>query len=468
MERPALKADAFWTLAANRRSTRLFEERDVPPEVVERIVQGALYAPTSCNRQLWHFIAVTDPEVKAEVSRLGDDGAQSYLYDAPLILAIFYDTTMESRNPCYTPYLTAGMAVYGVLLAAEAEGVGAIYLGGIRSPRGVAKAVGAPPHMQNLGLICLGYRADNPPAPNRRAPADVISYNHFPPTLPYCHPDIRPHVWKLRQLADFRDKVLWYKGVGFDAKTLHVNPDPRHSPKFQYMTERLGMMTARYAQPRVLDIFAHNGDLVLQLLNTCGPQLGTLYAYDLTEGIARYIRERLEPILPLDNVEFVVNAGVDQIQIPLPDNSVDVVSCYERLGHFEDPAPLAREMARVLRPGGSGLVVVSNRYYPHMYRYRRSWKKNYALGRNWDFGPERKFRPWDAERVLKEAGLRVVSMTGLGPVERKVASLAARWCRRLNWHTQGDRIEDWAEQRNAVRGLTRYCANALAFEVAKD
>jgi len=462
-----MENETYQALIRSRRSTRLFQERPVPAEVVRRIIDAAIHAPTACNRQLWHFVVITDPAMKQKVSRMGDAGSQSYLYDAPTLIAVFYDTSMESRNPCYTPYITTGMAIYGLLLAAEAEGLGAIYLGGIMDPKGAAKAVEAPAHLQNLGIVCLGYRADEPPAPNIRPVDEVISYNICGPVKKRCHPDIRPHVWTLDQLADFRDKLLWYKGIGIDAKTLHVNPDPRFSPKLIHLSRRLGMLIAQYNKPRVLDVFSHNGDLLLQLLNSCAPDIETLFAYDLTPGIARYVQERFKFILASDKLEFLTNPFADHLRIPLPDNSVDIISCYERLGHFDDPTPLLNEMHRVLRPGGRALVLTSNRYYPHRYRYMRSLKKNYALGRNWDFGPERLFAPQVINALYRQAGFTIQSITGLQPLNMKFVSVAQNLCRRAGWHALGDWFQDRHAQMYCTRTLTRFVSQTMLHELTK-
>lgn len=462
-----MNSDAYYALIENRRSTRLYKELPVPPEVVRRVVEAATRAPTACNRQLWHFVVITDPAVKERVSRMGDAGSQSYLYDAPVLIAVFYDTSMESHNPCYTPYITTGMAVYAMLLAAEAEGLGAIYLGGIMDPAGVARSVGAPSPLRNLGIVCLGYRDDDPPAPNIRDLDDVLSYNTCEPAERRCLPDVRPEAWSLAQLADFRDKLLWYKGIGIDAKTLHVNPDPRFSPKVAYMTSRLGMIIARYDQPRVLDVLSDNGDLLLELLNACERDLGKLFAYDLTDGIARYVRERFKPVLATGKLAFLTNPGDDHLEIPLPGNSVEVIACYERLGQFADPSPLLAEMYRVLAPGGTALVVTSNRWYPHRYRYMRTLKGNYALGRNWDFGPERKFGPGEIADLCQAAGFRVASFTGLQPVEMKLAAAGQRLCQRLGRHALGDWIEDRRAQMYCRRGWTRRFSQTLVHELTK-
>jgi nitroreductase/SAM-dependent methyltransferase len=459
-----VNGDAFMALLEGRRSTRMFKEAPVPGELLERLVRAATLLPTACNRQLWHFVAVTDPAIKATVSKLSD-AQQSYLYDAPVLMAVFYDTSLETRNPCNTAEIGTGIAVGTLLLAAEAHGLGAIYLGGIRKPAGIGKALGAPPFLRCFGLVCVGWRDDDPPAPNRRPVAEVLEYNVCTKTRPRFHADIRPHRWSLAQIADFRDKLLWYKGVHIDGKTLHVDPDPRACPLFQFMTGRLGMMLARYDKPRVLDVLSFNGDVVYQLLNAAAPLIDTLYAYDLTPGIGRYIRERFKRLAPPGYVECLSNTDTDRIAIPLPDGHVQVLSCYERLEHFEDPLPLLREMRRVLAPNGRALVLVSNRFYPHLYRYRRMRKKDYALGRNWNRGPERKFEPAQIERLLEQAGFRVTAAFGVQPVFLKAAALLAALYRRIGLHGRADRVSDWSSQRFAIRGRFRKTCSVLAYEI---
>jgi SAM-dependent methyltransferase len=293
----------------------------------------------------------------------------------------------------------------------------------------------------------------------------VLDFDTCTRTRPRFHADIRPYRWSLAQTADFRDKLLWYKGVHIDGKTQHVDPDPRASPVFQFMTGRLGMMLAQYKNPRVLDVLSFNGDGVYQLLNAAGPQMETLYAYDLTAGIARYIRERLQRLAPPGHVACIVNAEADRIAIPLPDGHVQVLSCYERLEHFDDPLPLLREMRRVLAPGGRALILVSNRFYPHLYRYRRMRKKDYALGRNWNRGPERKYEPAQIERLLKQAGFRITTTFGVQPVFLKAAALVAAVSRKFGFHGLADRVSDWSSQRFVVRGWSRKTSSVMAYEL---
>lgn len=459
-----MSGDAFMALLERRRSTRMFKETPVPHGLLNELIRAATLLPTSCNRQLWHFVAVTDPALKIKVSQCSD-AQQSYLYDAPVLIAVFYDTSLETRNPCRTAEVTAGMTISALLLAAEAHGLGAIYLGGIRHPAGIGKALGVPSCYRSFGLVCVGWRDDDPPAPNRRPVQDVLNFNTFGLRHERYRADIRPHLWTLEQIADFRDKLLWYKGVHVDGKTLHVDADVRFSPLFQFMSGRLGLMIGRHTAPRVLDVLSFNGDVVLQLINAYSGHIAELYAYDLTPGIARYMTERFRRIAPPGTFSCLVNEEADQIKIPLPDGHIQVMSCYERLEHFEDPRPLLREMRRVLAPDGRLLLLVSNRLYPHLYRYKRMRQKNYSLGRNWNRGPERKYEPAHMERLLNETGFRITATFGLQPIHLKIVALGVSLCRRIGWHRGADRLSDWASQHFVTEGIFRYFSSTLVYEL---
>jgi SAM-dependent methyltransferase len=208
-----------------------------------------------------------------------------------------------------------------------------------------------------------------------------------------------------------------------------------------------------------------NGDVVLQLMMAYRGQLAELYAYDLTPGIARFINERFERLGLPGTCSCLVNAEPDRIAIPLPDGHIQVMSCYERLEHFEDPLPLLREMRRVLAPGGRLLLLVSNRYYPHLYRYKRMRNKNYSLGRNWNRGPERKYEPAQVERLLREAGFRITASFGLQPVHLKIFDLGIKLCRRFGWHGVADRWADRAAQGFVTDGFFRTFSSTLAYEL---
>ena len=49
------------------RATRIYQDRPVPPEVLDQILQAGTMAASSGNTQPWEFILVTDPDLKKRI-----------------------------------------------------------------------------------------------------------------------------------------------------------------------------------------------------------------------------------------------------------------------------------------------------------------------------------------------------------------------------------------------------------------
>ena len=60
-------ADALERLFAGRRSTRRFEDRALPPDTLERIVQAGRYIPSGGNRHAHEFTVILDDATKARL-----------------------------------------------------------------------------------------------------------------------------------------------------------------------------------------------------------------------------------------------------------------------------------------------------------------------------------------------------------------------------------------------------------------
>jgi SAM-dependent methyltransferase len=117
--------------------------------------------------------------------------------------------------------------------------------------------------------------------------------------------------------------------------------------------ERMLALTQPRAGERVLELACGPGGLGLAAAKLVGPD-GEVVLSDVVPEMTQIAAARAEA-LGLDNVTTRV---LDVERIDEPDAAYDVVLCREGLMFALDPAAAAREIARVLRPGGRVAIAV--------------------------------------------------------------------------------------------------------------
>ncbi len=61
------RARSFRDEMLRRRTVRQFSSNPVPREVIEDCLRTAVGSPSGANMQRWHFVVVSDPEVKRKI-----------------------------------------------------------------------------------------------------------------------------------------------------------------------------------------------------------------------------------------------------------------------------------------------------------------------------------------------------------------------------------------------------------------
>jgi F420 biosynthesis protein FbiB-like protein len=199
-----VQAAELQRLVAGRRSIRRYTAQLVPAEALARLLTAATWAPSAHNRQPWRFVLVTGTDSKQRLAeamsarlradRLADGDApaaveadaarsQTRVSGAPaVILACLtladMDAYPDSRR-AQAEYLMAvqsvAMAVQNLLLAAEAEGLGACWMcAPLFCPEAVASALDLPAEWQPQALITLGYPNSAGKPPVRRPWAECV------------------------------------------------------------------------------------------------------------------------------------------------------------------------------------------------------------------------------------------------------------------------------------------------------
>ncbi len=154
----------------SRRSVRSYLPEQVPEELLDAILDTALYAPSGMNTQNTYMVAVRDRETRDQLSRMNAEvmGSQSDpFYGAPCVVVVLVDPER------YT-WLEDGALVMGELMhAAHEAGLGSCWIHRAQqmfdSAEGKAllKKWGLPENLKGVGNCILGYAAEVP-APKPR------------------------------------------------------------------------------------------------------------------------------------------------------------------------------------------------------------------------------------------------------------------------------------------------------------
>ncbi|HBN9703299.1 TPA: nitroreductase family protein [Pseudomonas aeruginosa] len=160
------------------RSVRAYRDLPVNEQKLDWAIAAAQSASTSSNLQAWSVVAVRDRERLARIARLS--GNQRHVEEAPLLLVWLVDWSRLSRLgrtlqvptagidylECYTVgVVDAALAAQNAALAFEAQGLGIVYIGGMRNhPEAVAEELGLPSGTFAVFGMCVGYPDPAQPA----------------------------------------------------------------------------------------------------------------------------------------------------------------------------------------------------------------------------------------------------------------------------------------------------------------
>ena len=142
-----------------RRSIRQYSSKSIPDDVLRRMQQALRYAPSACNIQPWHFILITNSQLRKDVARASRE--QMWMADAPVtVVACAYPEQAYKYMGGYgnSADIDVAIALDHLTLAAVAEGLGTCWIGAFSEPQ-VKKLLKIPDHVKVVAMTPLGYPA---------------------------------------------------------------------------------------------------------------------------------------------------------------------------------------------------------------------------------------------------------------------------------------------------------------------
>ena len=135
----------------SRRSIRAYADKGIPTPVLNNILEAGRQAPSAGNGQPWHFIAVTDEEIKQKLSW---GRVNWFIKDAPLTIVGCANTGRGNWST-----LDTTIALQNMVIAAWAMGVGSCWLGAFKEGD-VKQLLNIPDNWKVVALVTFGYPAE--------------------------------------------------------------------------------------------------------------------------------------------------------------------------------------------------------------------------------------------------------------------------------------------------------------------
>jgi nitroreductase len=156
----------------SRRSIRKYDDKDIPKDVLDKILEAGRQSPSAANRQPYQFVVVTESEIKKELSGL----VSGFLKNAPVVLVGCANTKALLTGKWAV--IDTTIALENMVLAAWSLGVGSCWIGAFNEQK-VKNALQIPEKWKVVALISLGYPAENPESRKKKEKSKLFSFNRF-------------------------------------------------------------------------------------------------------------------------------------------------------------------------------------------------------------------------------------------------------------------------------------------------
>ena len=168
----------FTRLIRERYSVRAYTKREIPPDVLERVLDAFILAPTAANRQPFGLVVIETEGREEELRRVYRN--DWFAQQPPLVVCVCTtpDTAWTRRDGKNYSDVDAAIAMDHLILAAANEGLGTCWIGAF-DPVAAKSVLDLPEGVEPIAFTPLGYPADTAGPKRRRALEKLVHYDRW-------------------------------------------------------------------------------------------------------------------------------------------------------------------------------------------------------------------------------------------------------------------------------------------------
>lgn len=168
------RASRVLSLARNRRPVQAFDDRPVPEEALECILECARHAPSAKEAQPWRFVVVRNALRRGRLAEAAFN--HPHVRTAPVVVAAcarIHSHVSGTGRASHPVDLAA--AVQSMVLAAADLGLATSWITGFREPT-VREALEIPEPIPVVALLAVGYPDGMESLPERSDWAETVAW----------------------------------------------------------------------------------------------------------------------------------------------------------------------------------------------------------------------------------------------------------------------------------------------------
>lgn len=161
----------------NRRSIRKFQQKEIEKEIIDKLIEALIWAPSAGNLQSRKFYFVFNKKIKKELAKAALN--QNFISGAPLIVVGCADKNIffryGERGESLYSICDVSASIENMMLLATELGIGSCWVGAFNEKE-VSKILDLPKNLRPIVIVSLGYPKEIPEPPPRISKKEAVKF----------------------------------------------------------------------------------------------------------------------------------------------------------------------------------------------------------------------------------------------------------------------------------------------------
>lgn len=158
-----------------RRSIRDFQKKKISEEIIDKLIEALIWAPSAGNLQARKFYFIKNDATKKKIATAALN--QKFIAEAPLVIIGCTDSRISFKYGERGVYLYSiqdvAASIMGMMLVAHENGLGSVWVGASREEE-VSAILKMPKHLRPIAIVPVGYPSRIPSPPPRVSKNEAV------------------------------------------------------------------------------------------------------------------------------------------------------------------------------------------------------------------------------------------------------------------------------------------------------